>query len=56
MRGGSPSTRPSRRNCSKPCQIFVKSEPEATGAITASGSSQPSCSAISNASVFEPSA
>jgi hypothetical protein len=34
----------------------VNSEPEAIGAITASGSSHPSCSAISKASVFDPSA
>jgi len=35
---------------------FVNSEPEAIGTMQRSGSSQPSCSAISNASVLEPSA
>jgi hypothetical protein len=40
----------------KPRATFVNSEPEAIGATTRSGSSQPSCSAVSYASVFEPSA
>src|SRR5439155_3265061 len=52
MRGRDPSTRPRRSSCPKPCQSFVRSDPEATGEMTASGSSQPSCSATSKASVF----
>ena len=55
-RGGSPSTSPSSSSSAKPWWSFVYSEPEAIGATTTSGSSQPSCSAISYASVFEPSA
>ena len=55
-RGSRPSTSPTLASWEKPCRSFVKSEPEAIGQATASGSSQPSCSAISNASVFEPSA
>ena len=47
---------PSRSNCWKPSQTFVNIAPEPIGITTASGVSQPSCSAISNASVFEPSA
>jgi len=35
---------------------FVYSEPEAIGETTTSGVCQPSCSAISNPIVFEPSA
>ena len=35
---------------------FVYIEPDAIGATTTSGARQPSCSAISNAIVFEPSA
>jgi hypothetical protein len=42
-------------NCSKPFQTFVYIEPEPIGITTASGVRQPSCSQISNASVFEPS-
>ena len=55
-RGDGPSTSPSSRNSAKPWFTFVNIAPDAIGAITASGSVQPSCSAISNASVFEPSA
>ena len=54
--GSSPSSSPTSSHSSKPRAIFVNSEPEAIGATTRSGSSNPSCSAISNASVFEPSA
>src|ERR1700722_8791631 len=54
--GRSPSTSPSSRHSSKPLAIFVNSDPDALGAMTRSGSSKPSCSAISYASVFDPSA
>ena len=43
-------------NSWKPRATFVYSDPEAIGAMTRSGSSHPSCSAVSNASVLEPSA
>ena len=56
IRGSSPSSSPSSLHSWKPLAIFVNSDPEATGTTQRSGSSQPSCSAISNASVFEPSA
>src|SRR4051812_24301019 len=56
MTGASPSTRPRERHSSKPLAIFVYNEPEAIGATTRSGVRNPSCSAISYASVFEPSA
>jgi hypothetical protein len=39
-----------------PRATFVNSDPDAIGATTRSGSSQPSCSAVSYASVLEPSA
>jgi hypothetical protein len=52
----SPSISPTSRHSSKPRAIFVNSEPDATGATTRSGSSKPSPSAISKASVLEPSA
>ncbi len=55
-RGVVPSTSPSSRSSAKPWCTFVNIAPDAIGAITASGNVQPSCSAISNASVFEPSA
>ena len=45
--GTSPSSRPASMNSWKPRATFVKSEPEAIGATTRSGSSQPSCSAVS---------
>ena len=55
-RGRRSSISPSRPNCSNPCQSLLNIAPEAIGATTAVGTSQPSCSTISNASVFEPSA
>src|SRR5581483_2705979 len=55
-RGRSPVLSPRRSSCWKPCQIFVNIAPEPIGTNTASGVSQPSCSQISKASVFEPSA
>ena len=54
--GTSPVMRPSSSHSEKPLAIFVYSEPEAIGATMRSGVSQPSCSAISYASVLEPSA
>ena len=45
--GTSPSISPTSSHSSKPRAIFVNSEPDATGATTRSGSSKPSCSAIS---------
>ena len=54
--GSDPCTRPTSSHSSNPRAIFVKSEPDATGATTRSGSSNPSCSAISKASVLDPSA
>ena len=54
--GCSPPISPSRSNCWKPSQTLVNIAPEPIGITTASGVSQPSCSQISNASVFEPSA
>jgi hypothetical protein len=45
--GSSPAIRPTSPHSSKPRAILVNSEPEATGATTRSGSSKPSCSAIS---------
>ncbi len=56
IRGSSPPTSPSSRHSSKPLAILVNSDPDAIGTTQRSGSSKPSCSAISNASVFEPSA
>ena len=55
-RGGAPSTSPSSCSSAKPWCTFENIAPEAIGATTASGVRQPSCSAISKASVFEPSA
>ena len=55
-RGVVPSTSPSSSSSPKPWCTFENIAPEAIGAMTASGSSQPSCSAISKPSVFEPSA
>jgi hypothetical protein len=40
----------------RPFQILVKREPDAIGMTTWSGVRQPSCSTVSYASVFEPSA
>ena len=54
--GSPPVTSPTSSHSSNPRAIFVNSEPDAIGATTRSGSSKPSCSAISNAIVFEPSA
>ena len=53
--GSAPSSRPISSHSSNPRAIFVNSDPEAIGATTRSGSSKPSCSAVSNASVFDPS-
>ena len=50
------STRPRLISSVKPLSILVSWAPEATGMTTWSGSRQPSCSAISYASVLEPSA
>ena len=47
--------RPARVSSEKPWASFANSIPLAAGHTTASGSSQPSCSAISNESVFAPS-
>ena len=54
-RGGSPVTSPASRNSPNPLCSLVTSDPPAIGATTALGSRHPSCSAISNACVFEPS-
>ena len=54
--GPTPSTRPRARSSANPCPTLWKSAPEAIGATTTSGVRQSSCSAISYASVFEPSA
>ena len=51
--GSAPS--PARVSSAKPCASFEKRVPLAAGQTTASGSSQPSCSAISNEIVFAPS-
>src|SRR5215218_1926963 len=53
--GTAPSMSPSSSHSAKPLAIFVYSEPEAIGATSRSGVTQPSCSAISYASVLEPS-
>ena len=42
-------------NSPNPLRSLVSSEPPAIGATTALGKRQPSCSAISWATVFEPS-
>ncbi len=55
-RGTSPSASPSSSKSENPWWSFVKSDPDAIGQTTTSGARQPSCSAISYASVFEPSA
>ena len=54
--GTSPSSSPTSIQSEKPLAIFVYSDPEAIGTTHQSGISQPSCSAISKATVFEPSA
>ena len=54
--GSAPSSRPTSSHSSNPRAILVNSEPEATGQTTRSGSCQPSCSAVSKAIVFDPSA
>ena len=53
--GSSPSTIPSSIQSLMPLATLVNIEPEAIGATTRSGRPQPSCSIVSNASVFEPS-
>src|SRR3954454_12398231 len=53
--GTSPEMSPSPSHSEKPLPIFVYSEPDAIGATIRSGVTQPSCSAISYAIVFEPS-
>ena len=45
--GSVPSSRPTSIHSWKPRAILVNSEPDAIGATTRSGSSQPSCSAVS---------
>ena len=54
--GAGPSTRPSSMNSLKPLATLVSWLPEATGTTTCAGSFHPSCSVISKASVFDPSA
>ena len=56
MTGIEPETSPASMNSWKPRAILVNCEPEAIGPTIRSGSSQPSCSTVSNASVLEPSA
>src|SRR3954451_21206936 len=53
---GDPSTSPSCDSSRQALSTFVSSAPDATGTTTCSGSRQPSCSAISEPTVFEPSA
>src|SRR5579884_2079330 len=53
--GSSPPSNPASIHSSNPRASFVNSDPEAIGATTRSGSSKPSCSAVSKASVLEPS-
>ena len=55
MRGAPPLTSPAALNSRNPLRSFVTREPPAIGAITAVGSRQPSCSAISKARVLDPS-
>src|SRR5438093_7622251 len=54
-RGSLPRTSPASRNSPNPLHSFERSEPPAMGGTTAVGSRQPSCSAISYATVFDPS-
>jgi hypothetical protein len=53
---GSSSMRPTLASSSKPLLILVSCEPLAMGTTTWSGKRQPSCSAVSKARVFDPSA
>lgn len=52
---GVASTSPTSPSSRKPLSTLVSCEPEATGTTICGGIRQPSCSATSNASVFEPS-
>src|SRR5664280_3659881 len=52
--GAAPSTSPSFMNWSKPLATLVNWLPDASGTTTWSGVRHPSCSQISNASVFDP--
>src|SRR5881628_1735878 len=54
-RGSLPRTSPASRNSPNPFRSFERSEPPAIGATTAVGRRQPSCSAISYATVLDPS-
>ena len=53
---GSSSSRPTFQSSSNPLATLVSWLPEPMGTTTWSGACQPSCSATSKASVFEPSA
>ena len=53
--GGSSSS-PTFASSWNPFAILVSCEPDATGTTTWSGACQPSCSAVSKARVFDPSA
>ena len=53
--GSGSLTMPAAMSSLNPFASFVTSDPPAIGATTAVGSRQPSCSAISNATVLEPS-
>ncbi len=49
------SMRPTVASSSNPRRSFVYSDPDAMGATMASGARHPSCSAISKATLFDPS-
>ena len=53
---GSSSSRPTFHSSWKPLAILVSCDPDATGTTTWSGTCHPNCSAVSKASVFDPSA
>src|SRR6516165_2838524 len=55
-RHGASGTRPSEVSSPKPLSTLTSCAPEAIGTTTCSGTRQPSCSAISKARVFDPSA
>ena len=55
-RHGASGTRPSEVSSPKPLSTLTSCAPDAIGTTTCSGSRQPSCSATSYPSVFEPSA
>ena len=54
-RGGAPDANSAESTSPNPLRSLVTTEPPAIGAMTAVGNRHPSCSAISNAIVFEPS-